>query len=41
MTNAKGNNYEKQLQRTYEQYMRDEISVEDIPPGMLVAIKKS
>ncbi len=32
------NDYEKQLQRTYERYRRDEISAEDIPPGMLSAI---
>ena len=32
------NDYEKQLQRTYERYRRDEISAEDIPPGLLSAI---
>lgn len=32
------NDYQKQLQRTYERYRRDEISAEDIPPGMLSAI---
>lgn len=34
------NDYKKQLQRTYERYRRDEISAEDIPPGMLSAIIK-
>lgn len=32
--------YKKQLQKTYEQFMRDEISAEDIPPGMLFAINR-
>lgn len=34
------NDYEKQLQKTYEKFMRDEISAEDIPPGMLFAINR-
>lgn len=32
--------YEKQLQKTYERYRRDEISAEEIPPGMLFAISR-
>lgn len=40
MTKIVENDYEKQLQRTYERYMRDEITPEDIPPGMLFAINR-
>lgn len=38
MANAKSNDYEKELQKAYEHYRRDEISVNDIPPGMLPEI---
>lgn len=34
------NDYEKRLQETYERYMRDEISVEEIEPAMLFRINR-
>ena len=40
MANTNNNNYEKELQKVYEQYRRDEISVNEIPPGMLFAINR-
>lgn len=32
--------YEKELQKVYEQYKRNEISAEEIPPGMLFTINR-
>lgn len=37
---TKNNDYEKRLQETYERYKRDEISVEEIEPGMLFRINR-
>lgn len=37
---TKNNDYEKRLQETYERYMRDEISVEEIEPAMLFRINR-
>ena len=40
MKKTEKTDYEKRLQKTYNRFMRDEITAEDIPPGMLFAINR-
>lgn len=37
---ADRNEYKKQLQKIYEKYKHNEISAEEIPPGMLFTINR-